>query len=105
MTTPESRSTVAVPREPVRFLVFAASLRSGSLNGRLAQLAVRTIEQQGGMVDWASMEEFDAPSYDQDAQDRTGFPPGADQFRRRLEVNDAFVIASPEYNFSMPGAL
>ena len=49
------------------------------------------------------MEEFDAPSYDQDVVDGEGFPPGADEFRRRLEANVAFVIASLEYNFSMPG--
>jgi len=51
------------------------------------------------------MRDFDAPSYDADAQRREGFPAGAEEFRRRLEDNDAFVVASPEYNFSMPGAL
>jgi NAD(P)H-dependent FMN reductase len=98
----------APDREPVRFLVFAASLRAGSLNARLAQLAARTIAQHGGTVDLASMRAFDAPSYDQDAQDAQdggGFPAGAEAFRRRLEASDAFVIASPEYNFSLPGAL
>ena len=34
-----------------------------------------------------------------------GLPAGADEFRRRIEETDAFVIASPEYNASMPGAL
>ena len=56
-------------------------------------------------MDLASMKDFDAPSYDQDVQDGDGFPPGAEEFRRRLEASDAFVIASPEYNFSMPGSL
>jgi NAD(P)H-dependent FMN reductase len=92
-------------REPVRFLVFAASLRAGSLNARLAELTARTLERHGGTVDRASMREFDAPSYDQDAQDGEGLPPGVAEFRRRLEGSDAFVIVSPEYNFSMPGAL
>jgi chromate reductase, NAD(P)H dehydrogenase (quinone) len=95
----------APAREPVRVLVFAASLREGSLNARLAQLAARTIAQHGGTVDFASMRAFDGPSYDQDAQEGEGFPPGAEELRRRLEANDAFVIASPEYNFSLPGAL
>src|SRR5689334_13478789 len=93
------------PREPVRFLVFSASLRAASLNSRLARLTAGTIEQHGGTVDLASMEDFDASSYDQDTQDSDGFPPGAEEFRRRLEANDAFVIASPEYNSSMPGLL
>jgi chromate reductase, NAD(P)H dehydrogenase (quinone) len=34
-----------------------------------------------------------------------GFPPGAEEFRRRLEAGQAFVVASLEYNASMPGAL
>jgi chromate reductase, NAD(P)H dehydrogenase (quinone) len=93
------------PREPVRFLVFSASLRDDSLNSRLARLAAHTIEEQGGSVDVAAMADFDAPSYDQDDQDVDGFPIGAQEFHRRLEANDAFVIVSPEYNSSMPGAL
>jgi chromate reductase len=92
-------------REPVRFLVFSASLRAGSLNSRLARLAAATIEANGGTVDSTSMPDFDTPSYDADAQDRDGFPPGADRFRECIQTNDAFVISSPEYNSSMPGLL
>jgi chromate reductase, NAD(P)H dehydrogenase (quinone) len=92
-------------REPVRFLAFSASLRADALNTRLAQLAVTALEAQGGEVDYASMRDFDVPSYDHDIQDRDGFPPGAEELRRRLEANDAFVISSPEYNASMPGLL
>ncbi|MFL5819391.1 MAG: NADPH-dependent FMN reductase [Solirubrobacteraceae bacterium] len=92
-------------REPVRFLVFSASLRSGSFNSRLAALAAVTIEANHGEVDLASMSEFDTPSYSADVQDAQGFPPGAEELRRRLEANDAFVVSSPEYNPSLPGLL
>jgi chromate reductase, NAD(P)H dehydrogenase (quinone) len=92
-------------REPVRFLVFSASLRSGSLNTRLARLAAEAIEANGGTVDLGSMAEFDCPSYNADVQVENGFPAAAEELRRRLEQNDAFVIASPEYNASMPGVL
>jgi NAD(P)H-dependent FMN reductase len=90
---------------PGRFLVFSASLRAESLNTRLARLAARAIEQHGGVADFASMAEFDCPSYSQDVEEREGCPPGAAGLRRRLEANDAFVIVSPEYNASMPGLL
>jgi NAD(P)H-dependent FMN reductase len=90
--------------EPVRYLLFSASLRSGSLNTRLAGVARAAIEAHGGTVDVAAMSDFDCPSYSQDAQAK-GFPPGAEALKRRLEANDAFVIASPEYNGSIPGAL
>jgi chromate reductase, NAD(P)H dehydrogenase (quinone) len=93
------------PREPVRYLVFSASLRKDSLNSRLAELAAVAIDAGGGSVDSASMSEFDAPSYDADLQNDQGFPPGAEELCRRLGSADAFVIASPEYNSSFPGAL
>ena len=51
------------------------------------------------------MRDFDAPSYNQDVQREEGFPPGAEEFRRRLEACHGFVVASPEYNASMPGVL
>lgn len=92
-------------REPVHFLVFSASLRADSLNSRLAGLAAATIEAHGGDADLASMVDFDAPSYDADMEAANGFPNGVQDFRRRIERADAFVVASPEYNASMPGAL
>jgi chromate reductase, NAD(P)H dehydrogenase (quinone) len=92
-------------REPVHFLVFSASLRADSLNSRLARVAAATLESHGGNVDVASMSEFDTPSYDKDVEVSSGFPRGAEEFRRRLEVADAFVVASPEYNASIPGGL
>ena len=93
------------PPQPVRCLVFPASLRGDSLNGRLAALAARTIEAHSCKVDSTTLRDFDCPSYDGDVQDTEGFPPGAEELRRRLEEADAFVISSPEYNFSMPGTL
>ncbi len=93
------------PREPVSFLVFSASLREGSLNTQLADLAATCLEAHGGAVDRASMADFDCPSYNLDAQSEEGFPPGAERFRRRLEASDAFVVASPEYNAAPPGLL
>ncbi|HTZ64744.1 MAG TPA: NAD(P)H-dependent oxidoreductase [Solirubrobacteraceae bacterium] len=92
-------------RPEVRFLVLAASLRAASLHARLAELAARSIEAQGGIVDLAHMSEFDCQSYNGDDEDRIGFPPAAEEMNRRLAACDAFVIASPEYNASMPGVL
>jgi NAD(P)H-dependent FMN reductase len=92
-------------REPVSFLVFAASLRAGSLNKHLADLAADTLARNGGTVDIGSMTDFDCPSYDADVQDDGGFPDAARELRRRLEACDAFVISSPEYNASIPGVV
>ena len=89
----------------LKVLVFAASLRAGSLNKKLAELAASVATANGATVDVASMRDFDVPSYDGDAETGGGIPAGAQELRRRLIANDAFIIAAPEYNASMPGAL
>ena len=61
-------------RRNVRFLVFSASLRTDSLNARLADLAAACLEAHGGAVDRAMMRDFDCPSYDFDVQTDDGFP-------------------------------
>lgn len=92
-------------REPMRFLIFAASIRNDSLNRRLAKLAAIVIEKNAGKVNFAEMSEFDCPSYNQDLEAKGVFPDGALEFRKRLLENDAFIISSPEFNGSVPGFL
>jgi chromate reductase len=91
--------------EPLRFLIFSASLRKDSLNTKLAKLAAQVIEKNGGRVDFANMSEFDCPSFNQDLEIKDIHPAGAIEFGKRLEANDAFIISSPEYNGSIPGFL
>jgi NAD(P)H-dependent FMN reductase len=100
MTTPH-------PPDPpkLKVLLFGASLRADSLNAKLAAIAARVAEAEGATVDLATFREFDVPSYDGDVEVARGIPPGAQEFRRRLEANDAFILAAPEYNGSMPGVL
>lgn len=92
-------------KTPIRILVFSASLRKGSLNTRLAKLAEKVIQNNGGVVDSANMSDFDCPSYNYDTEANNIQPPGAVAFRDRLIANDAFVISSPEYNGSVPGLI
>lgn len=88
-----------------RALVFGASLRKNSLNDRLAALAASTIEDKGWLVHQATFADFDCPSYDADVEQGGQIPEGARRFRERLVEADALIIASPEYNASMPGSL
>jgi chromate reductase, NAD(P)H dehydrogenase (quinone) len=101
----EQDNTTNLNREPMRFLIFSASLRTGSLNTQLARLAAAIVERHGGTVDFADMKDFDCPSYNGDVEQESGIVPGAQELRQRLLVNDAFIISSPEYNASMPGLL
>jgi NAD(P)H-dependent FMN reductase len=89
----------------VRVLVFGAALRADSFNGRLANLAARVIASHGAQADLASMREFAMPPYDGDLEAADGLPSGALELRDRIAAANAFMIASPEYNASMPGVL
>jgi chromate reductase, NAD(P)H dehydrogenase (quinone) len=102
---PTPISVVRPDKGPVRVLLFSASLRAESFNTRLARLAQAALERLGGTVDVAYMREFDAPAYNLDLVARDGFPAGSKELHRRLDACDAFVIATPEYNASMPGFL
>jgi chromate reductase len=89
----------------VKILVFSASLRENSLNDKLATLAARSVEAHGATVDRAAMADFDCPSYDGDDERDGGLPEGAVRLRDRLVGSDGFILASPEYNASMPGII
>lgn len=89
----------------VRLLVFGASLREGSLNDKLASLAASVAKQKGASIERATMQQFDCPPYDLDVELSAGIPPGAQALHDKLKSVDGFMIASPEYNASMPGIL
>jgi chromate reductase, NAD(P)H dehydrogenase (quinone) len=89
----------------VRFLVFAGSLRKESLNDRLAKLAARITEEKSASVDPACLSDFPVPFYDNDLETEAGIPVGAQRFAERLNAADGLILASPEYNASMPGAV
>lgn len=89
----------------VRILIFSASLRRESLNTRLASLAAIVVKERGGAVEQAAMADFDCAPYNQDVERSGGIPEGAKRLRERLLGADAFIVASPEYNASMPGTL
>jgi NAD(P)H-dependent FMN reductase len=94
-----------IPDRDVHVLVLGASLSSTSLNNRLAALAARLVSRKGGTVDLAQIGDFECPFYDQDIEVEVGPPLGAHRFCERLKVSDALIVASPEYNSSMPATI
>ena len=91
--------------EAMRLFAFAAALRRDSFNRKLVRLAATAAEKAGTTVDLADFHEFDMPLYDGDVEAASGAPDGAKKLRERFAAADAFMIASPEYNFSIPGTL
>jgi NAD(P)H-dependent FMN reductase len=57
------------------------------------------------VVDHASFHDFDVPSFDADLEASEGIPAGAGEWRRRSTGSDAFILACPEDNGSMPGSI
>jgi NAD(P)H-dependent FMN reductase len=89
----------------LRVLVVGASLSSTSLNHRLAAFTAKLVNEKGGTSDFAPIDQFDCPFYDRDLEVETGPPVGAHRFCERLEAADALIVASPEYNASMPATI
>jgi chromate reductase len=89
----------------VSVLVIAGSLRAGSLNHQLADLACRAIRDTSHKAIHVDLEKFVCPAYDGDDEASDGIPDGAKALQAELSKCDAIVIASPEYNASMPGVL
>ena len=94
-----------VSPKPVHVLFMSGSLRRESLNHRLVELAAAAASRAGATTDLARIAEFDAPFYDGDSEQKSGVPDGVQRFCERLKKADAIVLASPEYNASMPAVL
>lgn len=88
----------------MKILAFAASLREGSSNRKLLTLAVENARAAGAEVEVVHFRELAAPLYNADDQ-QNGFPAETQEWIRLLEGVDGMIIASPEYNFSLPGTL
>lgn len=88
----------------MKFLVFAASHRKESLNGKLAALAAQWLEAQGHVADMPFYGAFDLPLYNDDIA-RRQLPDAAYIFARRAQPAHGIIICSPEYNWSYPGSL
>ncbi len=89
----------------MRLFAFAASLRRDSWNKKLLACAADLVRSGGVDLDLADFAEFELPLYNLDLQEAPGFPPTLTTLARRVSEADGIMIASPEYNYSLPGHL
>ena len=89
----------------LKILVIPGSLRTGSLNAKLAAAAAQGLVRAGADVTRISLGDFPLPIYDGDVETTSGVPAGAQKLRERFLAADAFMISTPEYNLSIPGTL
>ncbi len=86
--------------QKMHILGFAGSLRKQSYNKAMLAAAVETVP------DDASLEVFDLegiPPFNQDLELEP--PDKVKEFKARIRAADAILIATPEYNYSIPGVL
>ncbi|MGF6921039.1 NADPH-dependent FMN reductase [Paraburkholderia sp. 40] len=86
---------------PIDVVGLCGSLRSASINRMALTLASESMPpgMTLNVVDWRAIPPFDADSM------ARGMPAEVLALRERLRKADALVIATPEYNFSIPGML
>lgn len=78
----------------------SGSLRHNSYNTGLLHAAATILHDHAiEIVDWSTI-----PVFNQDDESH-GEPTSVANVRSRLHVADAIIIATPEYNYSLPGGL
>jgi chromate reductase, NAD(P)H dehydrogenase (quinone) len=86
----------------VRILALGGSLRAASLNrALLREAAALAPELDLSRVGLAGS----LPLFNQDIVDGDGFPPEATELKDALRTADGLLIATPEYNWGIPGFL
>src|SRR5882724_11277788 len=86
----------------LKILVIPGSLRTGSLNARLAAVAAYQFAQAGAEVTRLSLADFPLPIYDGDLQSKSGVPKNAVNLKRMMGAHHGVLIVTPEYNSSVP---
>jgi chromate reductase len=87
-------------KDKIRVLGFAGSLRKDSYNKSILRAAVK-LAPENMELDIFDLEGI--PPFNQDLE--TNPPAKVRQFKARIRSADAVLIATPEYNYSVPGVL
>ena len=82
-------------------VALCGSLRAASFNRMLMNLA---IECRPSTMAVEVLDRREVPVFDGDVL-AAGLPPAVAAIRERIRRADAVLIATPEYNFSVPGGL
>ena len=83
-----------------RIIGIAGSLRKASFNAALLRAAAE-LAPTGTEVEIASIANI--PLYDGDLESERGIPDAVAALKERIAAADALLLATPEYNSSLPG--
>lgn len=98
---PSPETAPGSPGAPVEVLAIAGSVRPDSFNVRLLRAARRAAGDRAEISILPSSDLYALPPYDPDSP----LPEPAARLREAIGKAEALLIATPEYNNSMPGGL
>lgn len=88
-----------------KILVFAGSIRSGALSGKLAAHVARELALLNVDATLISLADYELPLYNGDLEKEQGVPENAKKLKGMMLAHQGIYIASPEYNASIPPLL
>uniref|UniRef100_Q07US9 NADPH-dependent FMN reductase n=1 Tax=Rhodopseudomonas palustris (strain BisA53) TaxID=316055 RepID=Q07US9_RHOP5 len=89
----------------VKILVIPGSLRTGSLNAKLASVAIGEFARADVDVTRLSLADYPLPIYDADLESHSGVPTNAVNLKRMIGAHHGVLLVTPEYNSAPPPLL
>lgn len=88
----------------LKVLAISGSLRRDSCNRKALQIAKKIAADWGAEISELDLKTMNLPIYDGDIEAQ-GMPEAVQKLKAAVEATDVLLIASPEYNHSISGAL
>ena len=90
--------------DKLKVVAISGSLRQDSYNKKALHVATRFAAEKGMNIEEIDLKRLGLPLYDADIESQ-GFPESVENIRKIVQSSDVILIASPEYNHSVTGAL
>ena len=90
--------------DKLKVVAISGSLRQDSFNKKALRIATRFAIEEGMNIEEIDLMRLGLPLYDADIESQ-GFPEAVENIRKIVQPSDVILIASPEYNHSVTGAL
>jgi chromate reductase len=90
--------------QTLHILAISGSLRTESFNRKTLQIAKKIASELGAEVQEMDLKILSLPIFDEDLR-INGFPDSVATLKKAINAADVLLIATPEYNHSIPGPL
>lgn len=84
-----------------KILILSGSIRSGSINSKLADAYLAELQNQECEATRINLKDYALPLYNGDDEEENGIPKNAEKLANLFHAHDGLVIVGPEYNGSL----